>query len=369
MTHRRSTCAASLGGALALVALVNIAHADPVVCQKQVIKTLASFKKISLTATEKCLDKENQGKLPGPCPDAATQLKIQKKSTSATDKISTSCTMADLTALGFPGNCQFEAATQGKEGQCAALPVTTPAEFSACLQCWKAAEVSESLAILYASHALEVCGGSLGESSPACSDLDFSTPLPDQRSLGDTAENDCQIGIGKAGVKYLLTREKTLEKCALAGGTQATCLGDLTIQEKLQKAETKKEVLVQNKCGNRHPVASPPFCCRTAMPQVCMAAVSRDDCTMNLGGQVMENKTCVAGMCESQMGNQAITWWEVCPETGTALATRDDLVACVDVSADLIVDELLCLQFRGNGGADWPCPAADGSPSGAFLGD
>jgi len=112
----------------------------------------------------------------------------------------------------------------------------------------------------------------------------------------------------KAGIKYLLTSEKTLEKCALTGGTQATCLGDLTIQEKLQKAETKKEVLVQKKCGNRHPVASPPFCCRTANPQVCMAAASRDDCTMNLGGQVMENKTCVAGMCESQMGNQAITW-------------------------------------------------------------
>src|SRR5262249_28674721 len=198
MTHRRSTCGAILGGAVALVALVTSAHADPVVCQNQVIKTLASFKKISLTATEKCLDKENQGKLPGPCPDTATQLKIQKKSTSATDKISTSCTMGDLTALGFPGNCQFEAATQGKEGQCAALPVTTPAEFSACLQCWKAAEVSESLAILYASHALEACGGSLDEGSPTCSGLDFATPLPDQRNLGDTAENDCQVGIGKA---------------------------------------------------------------------------------------------------------------------------------------------------------------------------
>ena len=41
MMHRRSTGGASLGGALALVALVSSAHADPVVCQKQVIKTLA----------------------------------------------------------------------------------------------------------------------------------------------------------------------------------------------------------------------------------------------------------------------------------------------------------------------------------------
>jgi hypothetical protein len=68
------------------------------------------------------------------------------------------------------------------------------------------------------------------------------------------------------------------------------------------------------------------------------------------------------------MGNQTITWWGVCLETGSALASRDDLVACVDTTADQIVAELLCLQFRGNGGADWPCPAPDGSASGAFLG-
>src|SRR5262249_7870064 len=50
-----------------------------------------------------------------------------------------------------------------------------------------------------------------------------------------------------------------------------------------------------------------------------------------------------------------------------AVASRDDLVACVDASADQIAAELISLQFRGNGGADWPCPLADGSPSGAFL--
>jgi hypothetical protein len=73
MTHRRSTRVASLGSAFALVALANMAHADPVTCQKQIVKTLASFKKISLTAPEKCLNKENEGKLPGPCLDAATR--------------------------------------------------------------------------------------------------------------------------------------------------------------------------------------------------------------------------------------------------------------------------------------------------------
>ena len=55
----------------------------------------------------------------------------------------------------------------GKEGACAALPVTTPAEFAECLVCWKGAESAEYIAILYASHALEVCGRDLAETSPA----------------------------------------------------------------------------------------------------------------------------------------------------------------------------------------------------------
>jgi len=53
----------------------------------------------------------------------------------------------------------------------------------------------------------------------------------------------------------------------------------------------------------------------------------------------------------------------VCPETGAPLATRNDMIACIDDTADQIVDELLCWQFPANGGADWPCPLADGSPA------
>jgi hypothetical protein len=57
--------------------------------------------------------------------------------------------------------------------------------------------------------------------------------------------------------------------------------------------------------------------------------------------------------------NQSITWWSYCPESdtcpGTPLSTRDDLVACVDSSADRIVDEMLCLQFP----TTWTCPPPD----------
>ena len=48
-----------------------------------------------------------------------------------------------------------------------------------------------------------------------------------------------------------------------------------------------------------------------------------------------------------------------CQSAGTPLSTLDDIADCVDICADAISDELLCLQFRGNNGADWPCPPAE----------
>ena len=97
------------------------------------------------------------------------------------------------------------------------------------------------------------------------------------------------------------------------------------------------------------------------MANACMAAATRDDCENVVMGDVQEDKTCVAGQCDPVMGNKKITWWEFCPEStscpGTPLSTLGDLTDCIDVAADAISDELLCLQFRGNNGADWPCPA------------
>src|SRR6185369_15369715 len=139
--------------------------------------------------------------------------------------------------------------------------------------------------------------GALDETSTACSDLDCTTPLPTQRDLGDTGENDCQVAIGKAGIRYLLKREKILEKCALAGGTAASCLGDLVIQEQLQRAEDKKEAYIQRRCNNRIPAADTPFCCRTGMGNMCTVVATRDDCITG-GGTVQEDKNCVSGSCD-----------------------------------------------------------------------
>jgi hypothetical protein len=343
------------------------ASADPAVCHKTIAKQLQRFKKKQVRSLSKCLDKENAGKIAGPCPDPTTQIKLDSIADSVTEKIAASCSMADLSALGFASNCELAPASGGVEADCFALPVTNTTEFAECLQCWKLAELKEYVAVLYASHALEVCGGDLGETSPECSNLEFSTPLPDQRNLKG-GEYDCQLGIGKGGFKYLILREKALENCALAGGTEADCLADPEVQLKLAKAIERKDVLIDKKCGNRDPVASPPFCCRTGPMQMCAAAASRDDCEDNLLGTVQEDKVCGGGnTCENPPGNQKfITWWEACPEAGAALSNLDDLKTCVATSADHIISELMCWQFPGGGGTDWPCPP-EGSPSGAFL--
>jgi len=357
-------------------ALAVPAHADSASCQKTIVKTLLKYKKTYLGVYLKCLRAENVGNLPGPCTNLADDPagKIQATNLKVVAKIAASCTSADLAALNYRTDCQYETATAGKEGVCAAKTVTVgtdidPTKFAECLKCWKGAELSEYVAILFASHAVELCG-SLDESSATCSDLNCTSPLPDQRNLGDTDENRCQVSIGKAGIKYLLKREQILEKCALGGGTRASCLGDPTVQGLLSTAEQKKRAAIKGgrtPCGNRDPNPHPPFCCKTGTGNQCTAASTRQECTdpAGINGQVQEGKVCgTSGTCDPVPGSpKLITWWGSCPESdtcpGTALSTLDDLIGCVDTSADAIVDELLCLQFRGNGGADWPCPAGD----------
>jgi hypothetical protein len=78
------------------------AGAEPTTCQKQVIRSLLKFKKTYLKALVKCVDAENLGKIPGPCPDVVADAKIDKVQTSVREKIGASCPGSDLATLGFP---------------------------------------------------------------------------------------------------------------------------------------------------------------------------------------------------------------------------------------------------------------------------
>jgi hypothetical protein len=353
---------------LSLPALVGTASADPVLCQKTIAKQYTVLKKKTLKGVGKCLDKQNKGDLPGPCPDPVTAGKLDIARQKVEGKVAATCSMADAAALGF-AFCSYGIAQEDSavEASCRSLPLTTPAELAACLTCWKTADFYEFLALLYASHAVELCGGALGMSSAVCSQggcASFLGTTPDQRDLGDTAENDCQKAIGKAGIKYLLSREKLLEKCLLEGGNQSSCLNDPVIQLKLGSAEAKKEAVIEDKCGPRDPLPNLPFCCRTTGNN-CVAAADRDTCVSG-GGEVQEGKTCgVSNTCDPIPGSQQkITWWDTCPRRycgNSSVTTLAELIDCVDDKADEIVDSMLCYQFPGSG---WLCPS---SPSAAFL--
>ena len=356
--------------AVVTIAILGIsshpAGADPAGCQKQIINQLFKFKKVFLKMRVKCLDKQNFLKIEGPCPDDVATAKTAATLVKLKERVATRCTAGDLVALGYPPSCDFDAAATGVEATCAALPASTPAELAECLACWKGAELSEFAATLYASHAIEVCQGALDSTSATCSPLDCTTPLPEQRNLGDGGDGLCQKSIGRSGFKHVVKIEKVLEKCGLEGGSRATCLADEKNQAILAALDDKLLARIKKRCGNRIPAAETPFCCRMGGGNMCIAAATRADC-VDAGGDVQDDKFCdVDDTYANTPGlGKPITWWETCPISdscpGAALATIDDLSACVDASAEEIAAEMLCRQFPSG----WPCPG--GSPSGAFL--
>lgn len=339
------------------------AAADPNLrCHKTIVKQLEKFKKIHLKLHRNCLDKQNRGKIAGPCLDATADAKLALTNQKVAAAIAKKCSMANLAALGYRTDCQYGASTAGVEGTCYALPVTTPSEFAECMKCWKGAEFSRYVGTLYASHATEVCDGAVDDTSPTCANVGCTSPLPTQRNLGDNAESDCQRMLSKAALNYLLKREKILDKCLLRGFDHPTCLADPKVQLQLAKAETQKENLIRKFCNNYQPVADPPFCCRTGGPmQQCVVVATRDDCLMLPGHSVTEGRTCDMGSCANIPGpGKSLTWWEHCPINepcpGPTLGDIDGVIQCVDDVADALVGNVLCLQFPNAGAC--PTPAA-----------
>ena len=357
-------CAAVLA-----VAVANPASADEEGCHRQLIKQLLKYEKTLVKVYTNCFDQENLGKIPGPCLDATGQAKLDGVETKVEQQIGANCTLGDLQALGFSPSCaDYGSGATTVGASCAALPAGTVPQVVDCLECWKNAELKSYVAALYASHALETCGGTLNSTSTECEPLACSTPQPEQRNLGTGADSLCQKGIGKAGFKYMLKRSKVLSNCGLAGNTRQACLTDPLIQEKLAGLEAKKATLIQNKCGNVNPEPVPVFCCRTGVANECVAASTRADCEL-LGFTYQDDKFCDVDLtCQSVMGDKQFAWWGSCPDSascpGTALAETEDITTCVDSVADRLVDRLLCLQIPRNLNADWPCPS---SPSGAFV--
>jgi hypothetical protein len=351
---------------LGLAMLTTTAVAEPRACQKGLAKASGVLAKQTLRRMAGCLDKENAGKLPGPCPDAVTDAKLAIARSRVEAKIAKACAQADLAGLPFSGSCAIGFPEgSAAETSCGALPVTTPPELAACVTCWQRADLMEYVALLYASHAVDVCGDLLGLASVVCSQggcASLLEPVPDQRDLTGS-EADCQRAIAKGGAKYLATRAKLLGTCARSGGTRESCLGDAKRQLRLAKAASRLASGIGRDCGGLRPTASVPFCCRTG-GNSCVAAATREECAA-AGGDAQDGRTCDGtGRCRNAPGGRTFTWWSQCPRRACgnfAVSTIDDLVACVQDKADETVDGSLCQRAPADA---WPCPS---SPSGAFL--
>src|SRR4029453_13040883 len=167
MTAPRLLVAVFALGAL-MAAGVGQVGAEPVKCQKTIVKELAKLKKQVLKRSEKCLDNHNLGKITDDCPDAAAQEKIQTTQDKAIAKIALNCPDPDRTTLGFGTSCAFESAPSAAEADCAAMTptITSPSDLATCLACWKQAELFEFVATVYAPHPLQCCGGRPDETPP-----------------------------------------------------------------------------------------------------------------------------------------------------------------------------------------------------------
>jgi len=270
--------------------------------------------------------------------------------------------------IGYRTDCAYGPSTPGIGGTCAAKTVSSVDEFTDCMQCWKEAEFARFAATLYASHAQEICGANLDDTSAVCARLGCASPVPDQRDLGSGSggEYDCQRFVAKAGFNYLRKREQTLEKCMLKGGTLGSCLEDPVIQLKLAKAEIQKETLISKQCNNYDPTAAAPFCCRTGGND-CVIVADRATCSMGRG-DVQEGKTCDPETLKcTNPASKPLTWWDSCPINdpcpGPTMNDDSDLSDCVDSVADDVVGKLLCLQFPNREACPTPTPTSTPEPS------
>src|SRR5262245_46242116 len=89
----------------------TLAVADPPKCQSTYVKQLLRLKKTLVLFDNRCLDRKNIGTVMVDCPDPLTAAKILDIEEKVRDKIASECTLADATALGFPGSCNLGAAS------------------------------------------------------------------------------------------------------------------------------------------------------------------------------------------------------------------------------------------------------------------
>ncbi len=87
--------------------VAGTAWADPIACRKAIVRGLLEFTKVTQRSTIRCVDAQNR-RLPGPCPDPATQRKLDDLERRVTKKFASACLPADVAALGYTDSALHE---------------------------------------------------------------------------------------------------------------------------------------------------------------------------------------------------------------------------------------------------------------------
>ncbi|MFQ5668196.1 MAG: trypsin-like serine protease [Candidatus Binatia bacterium] len=181
-------------------------------CRKEVAKQYSRYARLKLRYMQKCLDRVNQGKATGPCPDAKALGKIQKAAARVdARKIGKRCGTAVTPASRLAGGC---AGAQNAD------------DLRACILVAGDATVDAMLDAEYAN------------SHPAA-------PLADQ---GDAK---CQKAIAKAMNRYALGRLKALTMCqAKADAGKVESCPDSKATSKIARLASQVQPSIEKLCTN-----------------------------------------------------------------------------------------------------------------------
>ncbi|MEN8259408.1 MAG: trypsin-like serine protease [Pseudomonadota bacterium] len=214
------------------------------VCRAEISKQITKYAAAKAAAMQKCMDAVNNGKFPGPCPDAKANSKIEKAEDRLENaRLGKKCPDPVIATAGLGGECSGAKDLQG---------------LVACIKTEGDAAVSQMLDVEYA---------------------DEDPPGP----IADTAENKCQKGIIKATSRYTFSRLKALNKCQKNQdkGKGGSCPNDAVDAKSLQAAG-KLEKRIERVCGDPQVAAldaSDPFggSCAGVTTAGQLAACQRND--------------------------------------------------------------------------------------------
>jgi len=215
---------------LALAAVLAApAQADPLKCQREIVKRSAKYVRSKAKFLQKCEDKVLKGQLAGPCPDAKTAEKIAKQESKLRASIEKKCGGSDRTC-GTGGDDDSLASIGWDLGTCPNL------EGGAC------------------SNTIADCDG-IGECLACVDDAAVEQAIDlSYGAFASSSDNDvvkCQRTIGKEGTKYLDQKINALKKCqdqVLKGKIAGPC-PDERAGTKIARAEIKLFDKICKACG------------------------------------------------------------------------------------------------------------------------